>query len=285
MTMFGRFRSAMVSGAFRAACRAPAAPLRKIMTRPFHLPALLALLSLLGGVASAAPAPAIWNIGPIAASDLQARTTALEAGAAPLPPVIHPAVEFQKILLRIATYEPMATWRPDVEKFAKATGEDPMTKALRELALCWEARARMQEIDKALRLYYGRTVVFPDSLDEVKGNIPADAKTDPWDGAWVYKTAAPANFAKLLKQRYQLGPARYPRLTTIKEFIASPSPALNWKVSPRTVGGNKALEIRTPEGSVAVVQAGGRIADATLAFIGEGWALLATSERLVTVNF
>jgi hypothetical protein len=236
-------------------------------------------------VHAAPPSLDLWKIQPIAPGDLAARTSTIDRDSGPVPPDARPALDFQKILLRIATNEPVTGWLPDVEKFTKMAGEDPAAKALRELALCWVARARMLEIDKALHAYYGQNVRFPDRLEDVRGEIPADAKSDPWGEAWVYKTTTPEGFSKLEKQRYQLGPARYPRLSTLRHFVESAAPALNWKATLRNVGGSKTLEIHTPDGKVAVVQAGGRVADATVAFIGDGWALCADSERLFAIAF
>ncbi|HEY2344148.1 MAG TPA: hypothetical protein VGH90_13985, partial [Chthoniobacteraceae bacterium] len=222
----------------------------------FAVTAALALL-LVETARSAPPLPEIWKIQPISAADLANRTSIIDRDSGPVPPEARPALDFQKILLRIATHEPASTWLPDVEKFSKAGGEDTPAKALRELALCWVARARMLEIDKALHSYYGQNVRFPDRLDEVRNDIPADAKSDPWGEAWVYKATSPEGFAKLEKQRYQLGPTRYPHLSTLRHFVDSPAPTFNWKATARNVGGSKTLEIRTPDGKVAVVQAGG----------------------------
>ncbi len=246
---------------------------------------LFAAILLVSAIGSHAAVPDPWKLGPIAPSELSARLAAVDRESSPLPLSLRPATEFQKILVRIAAATPSAEWRSDVEKFAKATGEDSVSKALRELALCWEARVRMQEIDKALRQFYRQSVRFPDRLDEVKDAIPANAKTDPWGEAWVYKTAAPQGFSNLAKQRYQLGPTRYPQLSTIQEFIRSTPPVRNWKISARDVGGAKALEVRTSDGKAAVVQAGGKVADATLAYIGDGWALFADTDRLFAIAF
>ncbi len=252
----------------------------------YHVAWLAAALviALAAAHSGAAPAPDVWK--PVAATpgDVNAKLAVIDKSGLSAPLPVRPAVEFQKILVRIASSEPMADCRADLEKFAKATGEDPVVKSLRELALCWEARARMQEIDKALRLFYRKNVRFPDKLDDVRADIPADAKTDPWGDAWVYKSATAKTFAEIAKQRYQLGPTKYPQLLPIADALKAPAPT-NWKITPKDVAGAKALEIRTPEGAAAVVQAGGRVGDATLAFLGDGWALFADAQRLFTVSF
>jgi hypothetical protein len=44
------------------------------------------------------------------------------------------------------------------------------------------------------------------------------------------------------------------------------------------------LEFRTASGTVGT-QAGGHVEDATVLFVGDGWALLADLERIFTVTF
>jgi hypothetical protein len=244
------------------------------------------LLGFFFAVSTHAATPAdLWKLQPIAPGDLSARSSAFERDSASVPVAVRPAVEFQKILLRIATGSPVTEWRPEVEKFTKAASDDPAAKALRELALCWEARARMQEIDHTLRQYYRQAVRFPEKLDEVRAQIPADAKTDPWGEAWIYKLTTPQGFSKLPGQRYQLGPTRHPQLSTLPDFLKSTAPSRNWKAAIRNVGGSKTLEIHTPDGQAAVVQIGGRVADADVVFIADNWALFADMERLFAVSF
>ena len=187
------------------------------------------------------------------------------------------------MLLQIRAGADIPAWRGEIEKYAKAAGDDGVTASLRELAKCWQARRAMDEIDKALRKFYGANVRFPDKLDEVK--IPEAVKVDPWGEAWVYKPTTAKTFAKFAKQRYELGPTRYPDLSTIKEaLIAAPS-TRTFKVTPRDVGGTRTLEIRTSDGKTGVVQPGAKVGDVSLVFIGDGWALLADTERLFTVAF
>lgn len=202
-----------------------------------------------------------------------------------VPSPLRPAIEFEKLLLKVRSADRSSEWREEMEKFAKAPGDNPMTAGLRELAKAWLARVLMDEIDGALRKFYRREVRFPDSLEAVLPDIPADAKRDPWGEAWVYKTATPKGFTKLNKQRYQLGPTRYPQLSPLHEAArATPTPPA-WKITPHNISGAKALELRSAKGQVAVVQPGGQFADTTLLHIGEGWALLADTEQLFTISF
>jgi hypothetical protein len=143
----------------------------------------------------------------------------------------------------------------------------------------------MRDIDKALRKYYRNNVQFPDHLDAVKADIPEVLRVDPWGEPWIYKPTSPQGFAKLQGQRYELGPTRFPHLSNLEE-AAKAEPALpGWKIAARDVSGGKALEIRTAEGKVAVVQPGARVGEITLAYIGDGWALFADTEGLFTATF
>ena len=254
------------------------------MPRPRLLAAALAVC-FVAGVADAAPPPDIWKNGPVDSATLQAQTTAIDAAESKLPAPARPAAEFQKVLLQIRSGAEAAAWRGEIDKYAKAAGEDGVTVALRELAKCWQARRAMAEIDKALRKFYGANVRFPDKLDEVKAGIPEAVRVDPWGEAWVYKPTTAQTFAKYAKQRYDLGPTRYPELSTMKEVLVAAPSARTFKITPRDVGGTRTLEIRTSEGKTGVVQPGAKVGDVSLVFIGDGWALLADTERLFTVAF
>lgn len=236
-------------------------------------------------VADAAAPPAdLFDLAPLTSADLPTRISAADRKGASLPANVRTAVEFQKLLLRIYSKEPAAQWMPDMEKYASVAETDGISKALRELALCWEARGRMEEVDKALRLYYRDAIRFPDKLDDVKAQIPPDAKTDPWGETWVYKLAAPHGFADLSKQRYQLTPSRYPHFANLKEAIAAPVAAPAFKAVVRDVAGAKALELRA-DGQAAIVQPGGKFQDSVLGYIGDNWALFTNTERLFVVTF
>ena len=211
---------------------------------------------------------------------------ALQDAARELPAPVRPAVEFQKVFLRIRADDPVTGWRAVMAKFATATGDEPMTVALRELARCWEARARMTEIDRALRKYYRTAIRFPDHLTAVERDMPEAIRLDPWGEPWVYAPTAPRGFSpKFARQRYQLGPTRWPQLSTVAEALAAKPAAPSWKIIRRAAGGAPALELRSAEGQVAVLQAGGRFAGAVLAHLGEGWALFTDTERLFAVAF
>jgi hypothetical protein len=202
-----------------------------------------------------------------------------------LPAPLRPAVDFQKLLLRIREARTPAEWHGDVEKLARSPAGDPISGALREFARLWLARAMMEEIYVALRKYYRIEVCFPDSLALVQKDIPTHARQDPWGEAWSYRLIPPAGFTKLTKQRYQLGPARYPQLTRLADAVKPRQPSRNWKLAIREAGGAKALEMRGSDGKAAVVQPGGNFDDATLLHIGDGWALMVDTERMFTLAF
>ena len=169
-------------------------------------------------------------------------------------------------------------------KVAQAPAADGPATAVHELARAWQARLAVEEIDRvALRKHYAKTVRFPEKLDEVRAQIPEPLRLDPWGEPWVYALHAPQGFGKLTKQRYHLGPARFPNLTPIERAAKWAAPPGGFKLAARD--GGKALEIRLPDGRSGVVQPGARVGEISLVFIGEGWALLADTERLFTVAF
>jgi hypothetical protein len=228
-------------------------------------------------VQARAVAPNAWNG--------RATAEALDKLWHEVPSPVRSAVDFEKLLLKVRSADHASGWRSEMERFAKASGDDPVTAGLREFAKLWIARAMMEEIDGALRKFYRHEVRFPDSLEPVLPDSPADAKRDPWGEAWVYKTTSPTGFTKLAKQRYQLGPAKYPQLSPLNEAMKSKPAPPAWQIMPREVSGAKALELRSAKGQSAIVQPGGHFADATLLYIGEGWALFANTERLFTLSF
>ncbi|HYR58011.1 MAG TPA: hypothetical protein VEO95_05260, partial [Chthoniobacteraceae bacterium] len=227
--------------------------------RPAILAALLLAISL---TANASPPPGAW-------SDKITDPAALDKAWHEVPPALRTAVEFQKLLLKIRGGAPVAEWKPQMEKFASAPGDDGVIVALRDVAKIWLARAAMEQIDAALRKFYRKQVRFPDTLAEVQRDIPAEAQRDPWGEAWTFAPAAPKGFA-IAKQRYQLGPARLPRLSTLEDAVKSKPAAFAWKITPR----DKALELRGADGKAAILQPGGRAGEIALVFIGDGWALL-----------
>ena len=250
-----------------------------------RLRAAAAAVLFCAGVAHAAPPPDVWKNGPVDSATLAAQTAAIDAAEPKLPAPARPAAEFQKVLLQIRAGADAAVWRGEIDKYAKAAAEDGVTASLRELAKYWQARLAMNEIDKALRKFYGANVRFPDKLDEVKTGLPEAVKSDPWGEAWVYKVTTAKTFAKFAKQRYELGPTRFPDLSTIHEALTAAPSARTFKITPRDVGGTRTLEIRTSDGKTGVVQPGAKVGDVSLVFIGDGWALLADTERLFTVAF
>lgn len=239
--------------------------------------ACAALVVAMSAAACAAVVPEVWSG--------KADEAALDKAWHELPAPVRPAVDFQKVLVKIRASNKPDEWRGEVERFAKAPETDAMSAGLRELAKCWMARAEMVRVDEALRLYFRKAVRFPDTLGAVEKDLPPGAKLDPWGEPWIYQATAPKEMAKWTKQRYALGPTRAPLLTPLAEAVKAKPAPVGWKLSPRDAGGVRALEMRGADGKVAVVQAGGRFGDATLLFVGEGWALLADTERLFALGF
>jgi hypothetical protein len=186
--------------------------------------------------------------------------------------------------MNILAGKPEADWRSQLESLAADSAPEPVPQALRQLARVWLARAQMQRIDAALVTWYRGNVAFPASLDSLQ--LPPDLQRDPWGQPWAYSLHAPAGFAALSAQRYELGPASLPHLagmkTALKDRHAAPPPGT---VSPLQVAGSLALQFRSPAGLVAVIQPGGQVHGCTLVYAGQNWALLAGEDQLFSITF
>jgi hypothetical protein len=251
--------------------------------------ALVFLLFIAASVRAATPLD-VWpaQVAPLDASSLQARLTAVDVAAMGLPPELGPAVRFQKIFLRILSGEAVSTWRDEIAQAANAPSSTPVGNGIREVARAWFARAKMGEIDEALRAYYRQNVKFPPALADVEATIPPELRKDPWGDAWSYQLHAPQGFAEQVAQRYQLGPARDPQLGMLDEALRNrPAPGQPWTITVQEVAGNKALEFRFPRAnaSVAVLQPGGKVDGCMLLYIGDHWALMAGVDQLFAVSY
>jgi hypothetical protein len=220
---------------------------------------------------------------------LKAQTDMLDSAAATLPQPVAPAVRFQRIFLRIISGAPASAWRDDVQKIASSTGKEPVESALAEISRAWLARLEMADIDVELHNYYRRNVRFPETLAEVEADIPANIRKDPWGDPWIYKPVAPQGFERLEDQRYQLGPTRFPQLGSLSQAVSHRAVQIPaWTISPRDISGSTALEFRSDRSGTSVittVQAGGRVDDCILLFIGDHWALMAGVDQLFAVTF
>lgn len=235
--------------------------------------------------AAQASPPPIWKNEPVTATSAAAQSASIDTELIHLPALIRPAAEFQKMLLQIRAGAAVATWRPLMDRYAQNAGSDGVMVALHGLAKYWEARLDMREIDKVLRNYYRQNVQFPEHWDAVKAAIPEALQADPWGQPWVYRPTAPEGFPDQEGQRYELGPTRFPHLSSLEAAAQAQPTARGWKLVLREVSGTKVLEIHTADGKVAVVQPGGRMGEISLAYIGDGWALFADTEGLFTETF
>lgn len=242
--------------------------------------------------ATAATPLEIWPAVPTAADVEQAsrlpgnRDGRLTSGEVPasLPRALQPAVHFQKVFMKILAGEKASAWRTEMESFCNQPAETPLAAGLCEVARVWIARAQMQEIDALLHDYYRRNIRFPAKLADL-GPLPPALQKDPWGGAWSYSPLAPQGFSKLAAQRYQLGPARFPKLATLSEAIRKRLPPPHaWRIFLREAGGTTALEFRGAQ-STAVIQPGGEIEGCRLLFTGDRWALMAGADQLFAVGF
>lgn len=259
----------------------------------FYIARVFALLLAVSGLEAHAIAPLeIWptEAQALDAGKLQAQLAVLDKAAGSLPKTLQPALQFQKVFLQMISTSAQSTWRADLEKLSQLSGGDPVAQGAGELAKVWLARVQMQDLGRLLRDYYRDHVNFPRMLGQVERDIPKNLRTDPWGKPWVYAPQAPKGFSRLAGQRYQLGPERFPQLSTFKEATGKRPPvSCSWKVILRDMGGGgaKALEFRSlsATSSAGVIQPGGRFEGSVLLHIGEQWALMAQGDQLFAVAF
>ena len=239
-----------------------------------------------------AAAPDVWPLQ-VKASDpvaMRELTTKITAEINTLPPELKPAAKFQQLFLQIISGAKESAWSGDLKGLIAADATDPspakfVNHTVADLAKAWIARAQMRQIDVVLRNYYRHQVRFPAQFSEIEPDLFEPLRRDPWGEPWAYKTQAPEGFAKLTSQRYQLGPARLPKLEPLKEALGDrTAPPPPWKITARDIGGNRALEFRSGS-ALSTLQPGGKIDGHTLLFIGDGWALIASHDQLFTMKF
>jgi hypothetical protein len=134
-----------------------------------------------------------------------------------------PALELEGLLSRARAGEDPQQWLPGLKRFSDVEAPKGTAAALKMVALCWEARAQAAEWDKLLRLAYRKKARFPGRLDDLLGTAPEALRKDPWGEAWAYRATAPEHSPKLVGQRYQLGPSRFPELAPL-ELLAKTAP-------------------------------------------------------------
>lgn len=251
----------------------------------------LVLAAGLGFGARAATPLEIWpqQVAPLDKNALKTQTDMLDGAVASVPPQLAPALQFQRIFLRIMSGAPASEWRDEVEKFASSTETGPVETGLAEISRAWVARLKMADIDTALHNYYRRNVRFPDTLSQIETDLPENLRKDPWGDPWVYRTFAAHGFATLDAQRYLLGPTRFPQLGSLGDAVrhrAAQIPA--WTITLRDISGNRALEFHSERAGTSVIttiQEGGRVDDCILLYIGDKWALMAGADQLFAISF
>lgn len=255
------------------------------------LASLLAAIGIAGEpVALRGAATEVWPAQVVPAADeaaLRQRVANLDAAAATLPPELLPAIRFEQAFVRIIARASESDWLPGVRTMADASGTDPVTAAVREVAKAWVARVEMRGIGAVLDQHYVKNVRYPNFLSEVERDLPKDLRMDPWGETWAYRTHAPAGFAREVSQRYTLGPRRDPDLGTLEEATVHRKPLTPpaWKIALRQFAGNDALEFSLNNAVVGVLQAGGKLDLYTLVYVGDRWALMAATDQLFTVTF
>jgi hypothetical protein len=214
-----------------------------------------------------------------------------------------PALELEGLLARARAGEDPRQWVPGLKRFSGVDAPKGTAAALKTVALFWEARAQVQEWDKLLRGAYRKKARYPERLDDLLGAAPEPLRKDPWGDAWAYRATAPAHSPKLLGQRYQLGPSRFPELTpleTLGQASALRPPAgvsfefLSISAGDGTgKGGDSAvvsLKVRDNRPSVpqaqrwsGAYQPGERFGDYWVVWIQRGGAILGHPDGLLAV--
>ena len=241
---------------------------------------LLILIALVG-------APIAANSAPVFFSAFNAKN-----GPAPdvagLPLDLAPAVEFERLLFKIRSGEKAEEWRAKLQRFTDNKAEKGVAAALRELALAWEARARMLDWDSALRDSYRHKGRFPDSVDGLLPLINEAVQKDPWGDAWVYAVASPQRSPQLNGQRYVIGPQRYPKLLPLEDACRNtPQPPSGATLAYSAIATVISLQIdsRIPQPSRAFKQVGERFGAYWVLWLSREGALLSNTEGFVPVTF
>ena len=262
--------------------------------RSFGTAVLLGLFAALGGPALAVPPPYFEAFN---------ATGKVEFNKLGVPAEALPALELEGLLAKARAGEDPQQWVPGLKRFSSVDAPKGPAAALRMVALFWEARAQALEWDKLLRGAYRKKARFPESLDALLANAPEALRKDPWGEAWAYRATAPAHSPKLVGQRYQLGPSRYPELAPLEAPGKMPQPRLPAGVTVEFLslspgdggakGGEGALvSLKVKDNRPAVTQAqrwsgayqlGERFGDYWVVWIQRGGVLLGHPDGLLAV--
>jgi hypothetical protein len=238
------------------------------------------LLTLLAAtVAFATELSSVWSEDPVVSRGA--------LGSPPsIPPDLVPAFRFQVLYGKILSRAKASEWRSELAGLASSQSPDPVSSAISDVARVWVARAEMEDIDALLLEYYSRNIRFPRTDADFQRILPATLAKDPWGHPWVYAPSAPRGFSSaMVGQRYQLSPGGMPGLRSLGESVTGRQPVkLVSAVSPRDIGGHRALEFRSPQ-SVSVIGPGGKAENCTLLYVGDHWALMSSGDRLFPVSF
>jgi hypothetical protein len=205
-----------------------------------------------------------------------------------MPLEIAPALDFERVLFKIRSGEKREDWRPQLSRFIDSKAEKGTSAALRELALAWEARARIVDLDSVLRAVYRRKGCFPESVEAAMNQLPEAVKRDPWGDAWAYALAAPSKSPQLLGQRYVIGPQRYPKLLSMEDSVRElPQPPQGATLAYSAIATVISLQIdfKNPQPSRAFKQVGERFGAYWVLWLSREGALLSSTEGFVPVTF
>jgi hypothetical protein len=144
----------------------------------------------------------------------------------------------------------------------------------------------MHAWDKILRSAYVRKGRFPNSLEALLKTAPEELRLDPWGGEWVYAPTAPPHSPHLVGQRYQLGPSRYPKLSTIEAVAKSGPVGPSGKISFSSLVGVNSLQVRGgPQGLNGNFQVGESFDGFTVLWLQKEAALLSGPDGFIPLEF
>lgn len=211
----------------------------------------------------------------------------LPAQVPALPPEVGGLLEMERVLNRIRSGEKPEVWRPLLAKYTDFKGDKGVGAGLRELALAWEARARMQAWEGVLRGAYRKKARFPETLDGVLPGVAEELRTDPWGEAWSYALSAPAHSKQLVGQRYVLTPARFPRLSSLAEAVKTPPQLPQATLRFFSVSNSASLEVNSKvlQPSRAFKMVGDRFGSHWVMWLAPSGVILCNEDGFLALGF
>ncbi len=160
---------------------------------------------------------------------------------------------------------------------------DPVHAAARELARAWLTRLDMEDVKRALKMYYRMEVRYPDALAQIATHprIPASDRppeSDRWGRKWAYKTLEFKSISGFRGQKYSIESPMLGDLSELDKALAVPYADLIRLEAARVMGGAGGGSplvqfLRTgadaKSDAAVVIQRGSIVEGVFLAYVGE----------------